>query len=164
MAEEIKKYDMTLPALEIDAALLVAKNAVSYEPQTPTESQQAQARANIGAGPVVIDLDTYGETPISVILFSLLLGNGGIREGVDVGNLFADLNTDRQICVRFSYPAGNDIYLPVTLQSVTTVQQNGRVVMLGITGVVNLNDTVMRVTVTIKVDGVMTMHVEYPGE
>ena len=50
MAEEIKKYDMTLPALEIDAALLAAKNAVSYEPQTPTPEQQAQAKANLGLG------------------------------------------------------------------------------------------------------------------
>lgn len=49
MAEEIKKYDMTLPASEIDAALLAAKNAVTYEPQTPTPEQQARARANMNA-------------------------------------------------------------------------------------------------------------------
>jgi hypothetical protein len=47
MAEK-ETFQLTLPASEIDAALLAAKNAVSYEPQTPTEAQQAQARANMG--------------------------------------------------------------------------------------------------------------------
>ena len=49
MAEEIKKYDMTLSAADIDAALLVAKNAVTYEPQTVPPEKQAQARANMNA-------------------------------------------------------------------------------------------------------------------
>lgn len=48
MADEIKKYDMTLSAADIDAALLVAKNAVTYEPQTVPPEKQAQARANMG--------------------------------------------------------------------------------------------------------------------
>ena len=59
MAEEIKKYDMTLSAADIDAALLVAKNAVTYEPQTVPPEKQAQARANMNAADaeVVGDID-----------------------------------------------------------------------------------------------------------
>ena len=57
MAEEIKKYDMTLSGAEIDAALLVAKNAVTYEPQSPTPEKQAQARANMNAA----DADVVGD-------------------------------------------------------------------------------------------------------
>lgn len=41
-------FQMTLPASDIDAALLVAKNAVTYEPQTVPPEKQAQARANMG--------------------------------------------------------------------------------------------------------------------
>lgn len=48
MAEK-ESFQMTLPASEIDAALLVAKNGVSYEPQTIPPEKQAQARANMGA-------------------------------------------------------------------------------------------------------------------
>ena len=48
MAEK-ESFQMTLPASEIDAALLAAKTAVSYEPQTVPPEKQAQARANIGA-------------------------------------------------------------------------------------------------------------------
>lgn len=42
-------FQLTLTASEIDAAILAAKNPVSYEPQTPTPEQQSQARENIGA-------------------------------------------------------------------------------------------------------------------
>lgn len=49
MADEVKKYKMSLPASEIDAALIAAKNAVTHTPQTLTEKQKAQARVNIGA-------------------------------------------------------------------------------------------------------------------
>lgn len=70
MAEEIKKYDMTLSASEIDAALLVAKNSVSYEPQTPTEAQQAQARANLGLGDgvclPVVELESVIENGVAL--------------------------------------------------------------------------------------------------
>ena len=57
MAEEIKKYNLTLPVSEIDAALLAAKNAVTYEPQTAPPEKQAQARANMNAA----DADVVGD-------------------------------------------------------------------------------------------------------
>lgn len=41
-------FQLTLTASEIDAALLAAKNAVTYEPQTVPPEKQAQARANMG--------------------------------------------------------------------------------------------------------------------
>lgn len=44
-----EKYKLSIPAEEIDAALLVAKNAVTYEPQTVPPEKQAQARANMNA-------------------------------------------------------------------------------------------------------------------
>ena len=57
MAEKREKYNMTLPASEIDAALLAAKNAVTYEPQTVPPEKQAQARANMNAA----DADVVGD-------------------------------------------------------------------------------------------------------
>jgi hypothetical protein len=42
-------FHLTLSASEIDAALLAAKNAVTYEPQTVPPEKQAQARANMNA-------------------------------------------------------------------------------------------------------------------
>lgn len=51
MAEK-ESFQMTLPASEIDAALIAAKNAVTHTPQTLTEKQKAQARTNIGAASV----------------------------------------------------------------------------------------------------------------
>ena len=58
MAEK-ETFQLTLPASEIDAALLAAKNAVSYEPQTVPPEKQAQARANMNAADakVVGDID-----------------------------------------------------------------------------------------------------------
>mgnify|MGYP006945410677 CR=1 FL=1 len=58
MAEK-ESFQMTLPASEIDAALLAAKNAVTYEPQTVPPEKQAQARANMDAADakVVGDMD-----------------------------------------------------------------------------------------------------------
>ena len=52
-------FQLTLPASEIDAALLAAKNAVTYEPQTVPPEKQAQARANMNAADaeVVGDID-----------------------------------------------------------------------------------------------------------
>ena len=52
-------FQLTLSASEIDAALLVAKNAVTYEPQTVPPEKQAQARANMGAADaeVIGDID-----------------------------------------------------------------------------------------------------------
>ena len=52
-------FQLTLTASEIDAALLAAKNAVTYEPQTVPPEKQAQARANMNAADaeVVGDID-----------------------------------------------------------------------------------------------------------
>ena len=52
-------FQLTLTAPEIDAALLAAKNAVTYEPQTVPPEKQAQARANMNAADaeVVGDID-----------------------------------------------------------------------------------------------------------
>ena len=52
-------FQLTLPASEIDAALLAAKNAVTYEPQIVPPEKQAQARANMNAADaeVVGDID-----------------------------------------------------------------------------------------------------------
>lgn len=47
MANE--KHNLSLTAEEIDAALIAAQSAVTYEPQSLTEEQKVQARKNIGA-------------------------------------------------------------------------------------------------------------------
>lgn len=62
MAEK-EEFQMTLPAAEIDAALIAAKSAITYQPQNLTPEQQKQARENIGAGaaPVVLDALAYSE-------------------------------------------------------------------------------------------------------
>lgn len=48
MAEK-ETFQLTLSVSEIDAALLTAKDAVTYEPQTVPPEKQAQARANMNA-------------------------------------------------------------------------------------------------------------------
>lgn len=76
MAEK-ETFQLTLPVSEIDAALLVAKNAVSYEPQTVPPEEQAQARANMNAADagVVGDIDAALDA-ILAIQNKLIGGNG----------------------------------------------------------------------------------------
>lgn len=118
-------FDMTLPASEIDAALIRAKNAVTHEPQTLTEEQKAQARENIGAGLALIDLDTYGMQPINLILGSLFQQGGGKMEGVDLGNLMVDLCTDKPVCMKFTF--GENV---PHVYGVTAVRYRGQCVQL----------------------------------
>ena len=57
-----------------------------------------------------IDLDTYGETPISLILGSLFLQGGGTMENAHLGKLMEDLLTDATLCVKFTFGV-NALYL-----------------------------------------------------
>lgn len=74
-------FDMTLPASEIDAALIAAKSAVTHEPQTLTDEQKAQARKNIGAEATqVLDLSDYGIDMIAAMMSAM---NGQTFTAVD---------------------------------------------------------------------------------
>lgn len=78
---------------------------VLFTPQVLSQEEQAQARENIGAGlpPVLIDLDTYGEIPINLILGNLFVQGGGVMENVDIGNLMDALLTDSPLRVQFTF-------------------------------------------------------------
>ena len=77
MADEIKKYNLTLPASEIDAALLAAKNAVTYEPQTVPPEKQAQARANMNAADAEVVGDIDAALDAILAIQNKLIGGDG---------------------------------------------------------------------------------------
>lgn len=124
MAEEIKKYDMTLPATEIDAALLAAKNAVSYEPQTPTPEQQAQARANMGLREITL-------TTLLPVSESTALSD---EENAMLNAAAAE---NRPLCIHFSVAAeeetisfsvfANKLYLPTVTIYSSRIEYTGNV-------------------------------------
>lgn len=124
-------FDMTMQASAIDAALIAAQSAILHKPQTLPPEQQEQARANIGAGlpPVLIDLDTYGETPINLILGSLFMRGGGAEESVDIGSLMQDIDTDRPLHVKFTMSVNL-----LRIYGATVVRRNDECVELCITG------------------------------
>lgn len=119
-------------------------------------------------GVKVIDLDTYGTTQtITGVLIELLSANGGKKNGADLGNLFADLNTGSTVRVKFSYPSGivgeNFMLNPVVVDGVTTVWSNGSPVQLSFSCVINNNGTVLSVAVTIFVTGDITLSMTMLG-
>lgn len=77
MADEVKKYKMSLPASEIDAALLAAKNAVTHTPQTLTEDQKTQARENIGAANAEVLGDVNSALDAILTIQNELIGGDG---------------------------------------------------------------------------------------
>lgn len=135
----MSEIKLSYTAEEIDEMLGKAGTAVLYAEQTLTTEQQAQARANIGAGlpPVVIDLDTYGggtyETSVGFAIISLLSNGGGTREGVETGSLFSDLTTDSPIKIQFSLPVSDTIMARVTVDGVTAIRIDDQVVELYLT-------------------------------
>lgn len=70
-------FQLTLLASEIDAALLAAKNAVTYEPQTPTPEQQAQARANMNAADAEVVGDIDAALDAIIAIQNKLIGGDG---------------------------------------------------------------------------------------
>ena len=70
-------FQLTLPASEIDAALLVAKNAVTYEPQTVTPEKQAQARANMNAADAEVVGDIDAALDAILAIQNKLIGGDG---------------------------------------------------------------------------------------
>lgn len=120
-----KKYELSFTAEQIDVHLENAANAILHTTQTLTPEQQAQARDNIGAGMALIDLDTYGETPINLILGSLFQQNGGKMENVDIGDLMEDLLTDKPLCMKFTF--GDNV---PHVYGVTAVRYRGQCVQL----------------------------------
>lgn len=77
MADKIEKYNMTLTASEIDAALLAAKNAVTYEPQTVPPEKQAQARANMNAADAEVVGDIDAALDAILAIQNKLIGGDG---------------------------------------------------------------------------------------
>lgn len=60
--------------------------------------------------PKVIDLDTYGETPLNLIIGGMFQQGGGKMENVNIGKLMEDLLTDKSVCVKFTFGV-NVLYL-----------------------------------------------------
>ena len=70
-------FQLTLTASEINAALLAAKNAVSYEPQTATPEKQAQARANMNAADAEVVGDIDAALDAILAIQNALIGGDG---------------------------------------------------------------------------------------
>lgn len=52
--------------------------------------------------PKVIDLDTYGDTPVGTILGTLMASGGGQERATGIDGLFADLDTDSPVVFKFT--------------------------------------------------------------
>jgi hypothetical protein len=76
MAEK-ETFQLTLSVSEIDAALLSAKNAVTYEPQTFTPEKQAQARANMNAADAEVVGDIDAALDAILAIQNKLIGGDG---------------------------------------------------------------------------------------
>ena len=76
MAEK-ETFQLTLPASEINAALLTAKNAVTYEPQTMPPEKQAQARANMNAADAEVVGDIDAALDAILAIQNKLIGGDG---------------------------------------------------------------------------------------
>lgn len=87
--------------------------------------------------PKVIDLDTYGggtyDTSVGSEVVNLLFQGGGEQTGVEMGNLFSDLTTDRPIKIQFSMPFNGTNMARITVYGVTTVRIDGQVQELYLT-------------------------------
>lgn len=119
------EFTLSFTAEQIDVRLENAGNAILHTEQTLTPEQQAQARDNIGAGMVLINLDTYGTQPINLILGSLFQQGGGKMENVDIGDLMEDLLTDKPLCMKFTF--GENV---PHVYGVTAVRYRGQCVQL----------------------------------
>lgn len=114
--------------------------------------------------PVVIDLDTYGETPINQIVGQLFTQGGGVVEDVDIGSLMQDIDTDRSLCVKLTMSPNE-----LRMYGVSVIKYSGVCVQLCMTGMLLYHGTQYMAHTVISAppdslsQGTITVAVEEPG-
>lgn len=98
---------LNFTAEQIDLRLENAGNAILHTEQTLTPEQQEQARKNIGAEAVMLELTDYG-----IDVARLLLSGGGAVRYEDVGSFWEDVNATQP---------GQVLFLTTSLSDATIV-------------------------------------------